>query len=56
MPFTLLQVSPRRYFVITKSTGRRHSLKPLPKSVAEAQLRALYAAENAKLNPSRLIR
>ena len=50
MPYQLSQVSPRRYFVITKSTGRKHSLKPLAKSVAEAQMRALYASERTKLN------
>jgi hypothetical protein len=43
MPYGL-EASPtgRGYFVITKGTGRRHSNKPLTKSVAARQMAALY--------------
>ena len=34
-----------RYWVITKATGKKHSIEPLPKARAEAQMKALYAAE-----------
>jgi hypothetical protein len=47
MPYKLRK-SPNanKYWVVTKSTGRKHSRKPLPKSRALAQMRALYAVEN----------
>jgi hypothetical protein len=47
MPYKLRK-SPKKeaYWVVTKSTGRKHSKAPLPKSRALAQMRALYAAEN----------
>ena len=47
MPYSLRK-APRenKYWVITKGSGRKHSKKPLPKSRAQAQMRALYAAEN----------
>lgn len=32
----------RGFFVATKGTGRRHSKKPLTKSTAVKQMRALY--------------
>jgi len=43
MPYEI-QASPggRGYFVITKDTGRRHSKKPLTKSIAARQMAALY--------------
>ena len=43
MPYELEQ-SPtgRGYFVITKGTHRRHSNKPLTKSMAARQMAALY--------------
>lgn len=34
------------YWVVTESTGRRHSLQSLPKATAEAQMRALYAIQH----------
>lgn len=45
MPYKL-EKSKRGYFVITKASRKRHSRRPLPKSRALAQMRALYAAEN----------
>jgi hypothetical protein len=47
MPYKLRK-SPGRnlYWVVNKDTGRKHSKKPLPRSRAQAQMRALYAAEN----------
>lgn len=30
------------YWVITKSTGKKHSIKPLTKEMAIAQMKALY--------------
>lgn len=50
MPYRLETVtSPagrKSYYVVTKGTGRKHSRRPLPKSRALAQMRALYAVEN----------
>jgi hypothetical protein len=43
MPYMLEYVGKNKYYVITQHTGRRHSLEPLPKAKAEAQIRALYA-------------
>lgn len=47
MPYKLVK-SPGSslYWVVTKSTGRKHSKSPLPKARAQAQMRALYAVEN----------
>jgi hypothetical protein len=36
-----LEKSGRGYFVVTTSTGRKHSEKPISKAKAEAQLRVL---------------
>jgi hypothetical protein len=46
MPYKLRK-SPNKnlYWVVTKSTGRKHSIKPLPKSRAKKQMAALYAIE-----------
>ena len=58
MPYRL-QASRSRgrkgYFVVSTRTGKRHSLSPLPRSRAEAQMRALYAVENGYIlnRPSR---
>jgi hypothetical protein len=50
MPYRLETVtSPagrKSYYVVTKGTGRKHSRRPLPRSRALAQMRALYAVEN----------
>lgn len=47
MPYKLRK-SPQRnmYWVVNEMTGRKYSYAPLPKSRAEAQMRALYAVEN----------
>ena len=47
MPYHL-QKSGKGYYVVTTSTGRKHSLSPLPKSTAESQMRALYVAERKR--------
>lgn len=52
MPYAL-QRSGRGYYVVNKVTGRKHSNRPLPKSRAAAQMRALYAAENGYVLRSR---
>ena len=41
-----LRKAPKRelYWVVGES-GKKHSIDPLPKARAEAQMRALYAAE-----------
>lgn len=55
MPYGIRK-SPNKnlYWVYNKSTGRKYSKKPIPKSRAEAQRRAIYASENGyKLNQSR---
>jgi hypothetical protein len=41
MPFKLEQVGKDNFFVITKDTGRRHSLHPLTHDKARAQLYVL---------------
>lgn len=47
MPYKLRKAPGRDlYWVVSKETGRKHSKEPLPKARAEAQMRALYAAEN----------
>ena len=50
MPYHL-QKDGRGYVVITTSTGRRHSEKPISKSKAEAQLRLLESIKEKK-NPN----
>lgn len=47
MPYKLRK-APKRdlYWVVNKETGKKHSNEPLPKEKAQAQMRALYAAEN----------
>lgn len=47
MPYHL-EKSGRGYYVITTSTGRKHSLKPISKAKAEAQLRILESKEKGK--------
>jgi hypothetical protein len=44
MPFHLEAAGKNRFYVVNTKTGMRHSLKPLPKARAEAQMRALYNA------------
>jgi len=44
MPYHIMEVhstSPKRYYVVTTSTGRKHSKEPLTHSVAKKQLIAL---------------
>ena len=46
-PYKLRKAPGRNlYWVVSKETGRKHSLEPLPKSHAEAQMKALYARES----------
>jgi len=47
MPF-VLRKQPKKelYWVVNKETGKKHSKEGLPKETAEAQMRALYAAES----------
>ena len=47
MPFKLRK-APRRelYWVVTKESGHKHSIDPLPYEQAMAQIRALYAREH----------
>lgn len=52
MPYEL-QRSGRGYYVVNQVTGRKHSNRPLPKSRARAQMRALYAAESGYVMRSR---
>ena len=49
----MLQRSGSGYYVVNKATGRKHSNRPLRKSRARAQMRALYAAENGYMMRSR---
>jgi len=48
MPWKLDKVGPNQYYVVTISTGRKHSLKPISKAKAEAQLRILELSEKRK--------
>jgi hypothetical protein len=43
-----LEKSGKGYYVITTSTGRKHSDKPISKANAEAQLRILEMSERKK--------
>ena len=44
MPYSLCkQRGHPLYWVVTKSTGAKHSIAPLPKEKAESQMRALYS-------------
>lgn len=46
MPYKLVKKRGEdKFFVVSKKTGKKHSNEPLPKSRAEAQMRALYAVE-----------
>jgi hypothetical protein len=47
MPYKL-KASKGGYYVVTEATGKKHSLKPLPKMTAEAQMKALYYAMGGK--------
>jgi hypothetical protein len=47
MPYQLSK-SKGGYYVITEGTGKKHSLKPLSKATAEAQMKALYYAMGGK--------
>jgi hypothetical protein len=47
MPY-ILEKWPTGYIVVTKATGVHHSLKPISKRKAEAQLRVLESIEKAK--------
>lgn len=48
MPYEVLKSRGKKegYYVVNKDTRRKHSKDPLPKSRAEAQMRALYASES----------
>ena len=53
MPYKIVK-SKGGYYVKNKLTGKKFSNSPIPKSHAEAQLRALYAHENGYvLSPAR---
>jgi hypothetical protein len=47
MPYHL-EKSGRGYYVITTSTGRKHSEKPISKAKAEAQLRILESVKEKR--------
>lgn len=47
MPFAIRKVPKKElYWVVNKETGKKHSKEGLPKETAEAQRKALYAAES----------
>lgn len=49
MPYKLRKVKSKElYYVINSETKKHHSVEPLPKKFAMAQLRALYANEGIK--------
>lgn len=53
MPYKLRKARNQdKYFVIGTESGKAHSKEPLPKPVAEAQMRALYRAEGMEKKKS----
>lgn len=46
MPYTLRKAPRKELYWVVGENGKKHSILPLPKARAEAQRRALYAAEN----------
>ena len=42
MPYMLQEVARNKYFVVNQLTGRKYSLHPLTKEMAEKQLQAIY--------------
>lgn len=47
MPYTLRKApGQERFWVVNTSSGKKHSIEPLPKARAQAQMRALYAVEH----------
>ena len=50
MPWNLKRVGHNQYYVVTTSTGRKHSEKPISKAKAEAQLRVLESIKEKKPN------
>ena len=47
MPYRL-QKSGRKYYVVTKGTNKRHSKRPMSKTMAQRQMRAIYANSNQR--------
>lgn len=47
MPYHIIKEG-KGYIVVTTSTGRRHSDKPISKAKAEAQLRVLESVKEKK--------
>jgi len=47
MPYSIIKEG-RGYVVVTTSTGRRHSEKPISKAKAEAQLRVLESIKEKR--------
>ena len=51
MPYHIKELSiasPKRFFVVTTSTGRHHSKEPLTHSMAKKQLTALHIHADKK--------
>ena len=46
MPYKLRKAPLRDLYWVVGENGKKHSIDPLPRARAEAQRRALYAAEN----------
>lgn len=54
MPYSLRKAPKKELYWVVGINGKKHSILPMPKARAEAQRRALYAAENGYvLNRSR---
>lgn len=51
MPYKLRKAPKRELYWVVGQDGKKHSKDPLPKERAEAQMRALYAAESGSLPP-----
>lgn len=45
MPYKLRKAPKQEKYWVVGMDGKKHSTEPLPKPKAEAQMRALYAAE-----------
>lgn len=47
MPYELKKKrGEEKFWVVSTKSGKKHSMEPLPKARAEAQMRALYAVES----------
>lgn len=49
MPFKLRKAPKRELYWVVNTDNKKYSKQPIPKTRAEAQIRALYASEKTRL-------